>query len=77
MATMSPPVKATDDEIIDFIEQFLTKNGWPPTVREIGAAVGLSSTSAVKARLDQLAANGRLISTKRHSTRTLKMEVVR
>ena len=30
-------------EILDFIERFQEENGYSPTVREIGAAVGLRS----------------------------------
>ena len=32
-------------EILDTIKKFIAKNGFPPTVREIGAAVGLSSSA--------------------------------
>lgn len=67
----------TDDQILDFIETFVTVNGWPPTVREVGAAVGLSSTASVERRLVQLERSGRLVATRRKSTRTLKLEVVR
>lgn len=37
--------------ILDFIEKFAAEEGYPPTVREIGAAVGLRSSSSVQFHL--------------------------
>ena len=33
-------------EIFDFIKRYSAKYGYPPTVRDIGKAVGLASSSA-------------------------------
>ena len=41
-------------KILKFIENFLAKHGYPPTVRDIGAAVGLASSSTVHAHLANL-----------------------
>jgi repressor LexA len=41
-------------EIIDFIKHHGVKYGYPPTVREIGKAVGLASSSTVHAHLANL-----------------------
>jgi repressor LexA len=41
-------------EIFDFIKRYSEKNGYPPTVRDIGKAVGLASPSTVHAHLDNL-----------------------
>ena len=41
-------------EIFDFIRRYAAKNGYPPTVREIGKAVGLHSSSTVHAHLANL-----------------------
>jgi repressor LexA len=41
-------------EIFDFIGKYATKYGYPPTVREIGKAVGLHSSSTVHAHLSNL-----------------------
>ena len=41
-------------EIFDFIGRYLGKHGYPPTVREIGKAVGLHSSSTVHAHLSKL-----------------------
>ncbi len=40
--------------ILDFIEAQMRRRGYPPSVREIGAAVGLTSTSTVHAHLATL-----------------------
>ena len=41
-------------EIFDFIGKYAAKTGYPPTVREIGRAVGLHSSSTVHAHLANL-----------------------
>ncbi len=41
-------------EIFDFIRSYSDKNGYPPTVRDIGKAVGLASSSTVHAHLSNL-----------------------
>jgi repressor LexA len=41
-------------EIFDFIRRYAEKTGYPPTVREIGKAVGLHSSSTVHAHLANL-----------------------
>jgi repressor LexA len=41
-------------EIFDFIRRYLRKYGYPPTVREIGQALGLHSPSTVHAHLAKL-----------------------
>jgi repressor LexA len=41
-------------EIFDFIRKYAEKTGYPPTVREIGKAVGLHSSSTVHAHLANL-----------------------
>jgi repressor LexA len=41
-------------EIYDFIRKYSAKYGYPPTVRDIGKAVGLASSSTVHAHLANL-----------------------
>ena len=41
-------------EIFDFIRRYAGKYGYPPTVRDIGKAVGLASSSTVHAHLANL-----------------------
>ena len=46
------------DEILQCIKNCILKKGYPPSVREIGAAVGLSSTSSVHSHLENLEKKG-------------------
>jgi repressor LexA len=41
-------------EIFDFIRQYSGRHGYPPTVRDIGKAIGLTSSSTVHAHLANL-----------------------
>lgn len=47
-------------QILDFIKSQTDKNGYPPTVREIGKALGLSSSATVHTHLSALEAKGYL-----------------
>ena len=47
-------------EIFDFIKRYSAKQGYPPTVRDIGKAVGLASSSTVHAHLANLEKLGML-----------------
>ena len=46
--------------IVDYVNQFIQENGYSPSVREIGAAVGLRSTASVSYHLRQLQEKGML-----------------
>ena len=46
--------------IIDYVNQFIQENGYSPSVREIGAAVGLRSTASVSYHLQALQEKGLL-----------------
>ena len=48
------------EEIMDYVNQFVRENGFAPSVREIGAAVGLRSTASVSYHLNQLQEKGYL-----------------
>ena len=45
-------------EIYLFLEHFIYQNGYPPSVREIGEAIGLASSSTVHGHLDRLEKKG-------------------
>ena len=45
-------------KILDFIEKFINEHGYPPTIREIGEAVGIASTSVVNYNLNKLVERG-------------------
>ena len=46
--------------IMDYVNEFIQENGYSPSVREIGAAVGLRSTASVSYHLQALQAKGLL-----------------
>ena len=48
--------------ILEYVNRFVQENGYAPSVREIGAAVGLRSTASVSYQLQQLQAKGQLVS---------------
>ncbi len=58
--------------ILEVIHRHLEEHGYPPSVREIGDAVGLSSPSSVHAQLAQLEAKGFL---RRDPTKPRALEV--
>ena len=47
-------------KMVDFIRKFSLKSGYPPSIREIGEAVGISSTSVVNYNLNRLVEYGYL-----------------
>jgi repressor LexA len=59
-------------EILDFIATEVRDRGYPPSVREIGVAVGLASTSTVQAHLKTLERQGYL---RRDPTKPRALEV--
>jgi repressor LexA len=53
-------VTARQQRILEFIAETVRERGYPPTVREIGEAVGLTSSSSVHAQLANLERKGLL-----------------
>ena len=47
-------------QIVDFIRRYSTRHGYPPTVRDIGTAIGLASSSTVHGHLANLERAGLL-----------------
>src|SRR5579871_2387749 len=60
--------------ILDVIRAFTAERGYPPSVREIGERVGLSSSSTIHAHLKTLEKHG-LISRDPTKPRALRSEV--
>jgi len=60
-------------EILDFVNTHVDANGYPPTVREIGQAVGLTSPSTVHAHLAKLESLGLI---RRDATKPRALEVI-
>jgi repressor LexA len=48
-------------KILEFIKSFILDNGYPPTIREIGEAVNISSTSVVNYNLNALQKEGHIM----------------
>jgi repressor LexA len=63
---------ARQRQVLDFIDDVTRRRGYPPSVREIGAAVGLSSPSTVHAHLAALQNKGYL---RRDSTKPRALEI--
>ena len=49
------------ERILEFVNQFVQENGFAPSVREIGAAVGLRSTASVSYHIQALQEKGLLL----------------
>jgi repressor LexA len=76
---MEPPtleakmLTGRQQEIWDYLVDYVDRHGYPPTVREIGQAVGLASPSTVHAHLANLERAGLL---KRDPTKPRALELV-
>ncbi|MBK5230767.1 MAG: hypothetical protein JJE27_06285, partial [Thermoleophilia bacterium] len=68
-----PELTKRQTEILDFIKRYLEKNGYPPTVRDIGGAVGLTSSSTVHAHLANLEKAGAI---RRDPTKPRALEIL-
>ncbi|AMW98581.1 transcriptional repressor LexA [Rummeliibacillus stabekisii] len=51
-------VSKRQDDILEFIKEEVRTKGYPPSVREIGEAVGLASSSTVHGHLNRLESKG-------------------
>jgi repressor LexA len=60
-------------EIFEFVKRYVGEHGYPPTVRDIGTAIGLTSSSTVHAHLANLEKLGVL---KRDPTKPRALEVL-
>ena len=66
------PLTARQQQVLEFIDVEVRRRGYPPSVREIGEAVGLSSSSTVHAHLGALQDKGYL---KRDPTKPRAIEI--
>jgi repressor LexA len=69
-----PMLTERQRQILDFLTKYVDSHGYPPTVREIGEAVGLASPSTVHAHLANLERAGLL---KRDPTKPRAIELYR
>ena len=47
-----------EQKILDYMKEYLAKWGYPPTVRDIGSALGIKSTSTVHKAIASLEEKG-------------------
>jgi len=73
MTLDTPLLTSRQQEIWQFLAAYVDEHGYPPTVREIGDAVGLASPSTVHAHLANLERAGLL---KRDPTKPRAIELV-
>jgi repressor LexA len=66
------PLTHRQREVLEIIEEYMRERGYPPSVREIGEAVGLTSPSTVHAHLAALQKRGYL---RRDPTKPRALEV--
>jgi repressor LexA len=55
---MRPKLTARQQQILDYINQEVDTTGVPPSIRQIGAALGISSTNGVRSHLKALEKKG-------------------
>ena len=70
---MGSDISTRQREILDYIRDTVADRGYPPSVREIGEAVGLSSPSTVHSHLSTLEATGHL---RRDPTKPRAIEIL-
>ena len=69
---MARKISKRQQQIYDYIRAYQQEKGYPPSVREMAAAVGLSSPSTVHAHLSALEARGLI---KRDATKPRALEL--
>lgn len=60
MSGTRPALSVVQRRILEVVAAHVTEHGYPPSVRELGAAVGLTSSSSVAYQLQQLEQGGYL-----------------
>lgn len=51
---MNKPLTGKQQQVLDYIKKYVAEHGFPPSTREIGAALGLSSSATVHVHLQKL-----------------------
>ena len=68
-----PPLSKRQQDIFDFIATSILARGYPPTMREIGDAVGMASLSSVTHQLHRLESLGYI---RRDKARSPTVEII-
>lgn len=66
-------ISKRQESILDFIKEEVQSKGYPPSVREIGLAVGLASSSTVHGHLERLESKGYI---RRDKTKPRAIEIL-
>ena len=69
---MDKHISKRQERILEFLGEYIEENGYPPSIREIGTAAGISSTSVVSYNLRRLEEKG-YISRDKEVSRGLKL----
>ena len=70
---MSKDLTNRQKDVLDYIKKYIVEHGFPPSIREIGAALDLSSPATVHTHLNNLVKNGYL---KKTDSKFRTLEVV-
>ena len=70
---MTTKLSKRQQDILNYIKQEVKEKGYPPSVREIGEAVGLASSSTVHGHLSRLESKGLI---RRDPTKPRALEIV-
>ena len=71
--TMQEPLTERQQQIYNFIKKTVTAKGYPPSVREIGDAIGLQSSSTVHSHITRLIEKGYI---KRDPSKPRAIEII-
>ena len=70
---MSKKITKRQEDVLNYIKKYVVEHGYPPAIREIGDALGLSSPATVHSHLNRLVQNGYL---KKTNSKFRTLEVV-
>ena len=70
---MTKKITKRQEDVLKFIKKYIVEHGYPPSIREIGEALGLSSPATVHSHLNRLVKNGYL---KKTNSKFRTLEVI-
>ena len=70
---MAKKITKRQEDVLNYIKKYVVEHGYPPAIREIGDALGLSSPATVHSHLNRLVQNGYL---KKTDSKFRTLEVV-
>lgn len=66
-------MRATKEQVLRFIEEYVEKHKYAPSYREIAHGVGLTTVSTISVHVDQLISEGKLETDHPGSPRALRV----